>query len=491
MQGFHNLDDATDGVISAELSDVRNNLAALLEILTEVSGKKGHLQVVQLGTKSLISRLEQERVDLSATRNDAVSQAEEESLSRIKVQSIKNQKELEAQDLAVNTLRDDLAKKVLLSLETLWESGPTQSTELQTLRQRLQEKTDTVRTAKAAETTLSTELAAEKDKVKNLTSRLAAVESGIEQQEKALREKHRNLEKGYYENVQRLVESRLNDEKAKLASRLTYAEYKASRYDKTYAAKEETEARFAELLQEKTLLQQSKMELEQRYKERDEEGSAFKEGYDQVHGDNQALQAEKVELQADYDELKRVYDQLLKERASTLGNRKALQPSSVHPQIPSTASSYDRQAAELQHLNGLVAVWQNTLDSAIADWQESQAKKRELRQKVKEAEQRLKELKAAPKRKSRRATDGKKTSGSGDGRFTVESNRSSVPEDALRAVVHARNSSHRGQESNDAFPPLSSPAATKATPSSAYKSLRLVGMPKTNPPGDENRSNQT
>ncbi|RAR03589.1 hypothetical protein DDE82_005079 [Stemphylium lycopersici] len=492
IQGFNNLDIATDGIISAELSDVRNKFIALLDALTEVSGKKGHLQVVQLGTKSLISRLEQERVELVATRSDAVFQAEAERLSRIKVQSIKNQEELEAQDLAVNALREDLAKKVLLSLEKLWKSSPTESNKLQTLRQRLQENHDTIRAIKVAEAALSTELTDEKGKTRDLTSRLAAVESGIDEQEKALREKHRDLEKGYYENVQKLVESRLNDEKAKLSSRLTYAEDKASRYDKIYAAKEETEGRVAELLQGKVLLQQSRIELEQRYRESEEEGKAFKDGYDQLHSDNQTVQAEKSELQSDYDELKRAYDQVLKERASTLGSQKPDQPPIVCPQPLSTATSYDRQAAELQHLNGLVAVWQNTLDFATTDWQESQAKKRELQQKVKEAEQRLKELKPAPKPKSRRANDGKRTPGSGDdGRSTVESNRSATPEDALQPIVHTRHSSHRRQESSDAFPPLSSPAATLATPSNAYQSLRLVGMPKTSPPGDENRSNQT
>jgi hypothetical protein len=152
---------------------------------------------------------------------------------------------------------------------------------------------------RAAEKTLTHGWDIERKVAKNLAERLAEAMRNLTAQERELGGKYRELEKGYYENVQKLVEGRVNDESAKLAERLSNAEAKVLRYDKIAWENEELHAKVAELEREKVLFQQAKSELEHRHKAVQEEAKAFREGYDQLSIDNQALQTEKAMLQAD------------------------------------------------------------------------------------------------------------------------------------------------------------------------------------------------
>jgi uncharacterized protein with NAD-binding domain and iron-sulfur cluster len=191
------------------------------------------------------------------------------------------------------------------------------------------------------------------------------------------------------------VEIRVHDEKAKLAGRLNTAETKVLQYDQMATDNQGLLAKVAELEREKALLQQKKLDSEHKYKDLDKEGKAFREGYNQLSVDNKTLQTEMVVLQTDYEEVvkqqkgrpscccsmkvdivdsltevKQERDQLLEERNAVLETRNSAPSVIARPQIPCT-TKFERRAADIQHLDSLVAVWKHTLDSATAKRDES------------------------------------------------------------------------------------------------------------------------
>ena len=77
------------------------------------------------------------------------------------------------------------------------------------------------------------------------------------------------------------------------------------RYAKLLDENELLKAKILQGDREQVLLKRVKLEMENKYQDRDEEAKAFKEGYDQISNDIQMLQIERAVLQADYDTLKK------------------------------------------------------------------------------------------------------------------------------------------------------------------------------------------
>lgn len=240
----------------------------------------------------------------------------------------------------------------------------------------------------------------EKNTTSILVPKLAAAEGGVAEKEKALENRSRELEKSCYNDVQSFIEGRLRNDRAKLADRLSTAEAKALQYAKIIREKEVLEARISQENREKALLKQAKLELEQKYKDRDDKAKALREGYDQLSNDNQVLRTEKAVLQADYDELKE-HERLFKEQESSSELRHIDQLVVSNPAVLSTRT-LDRHTAELQHLDGLVAAWQATLNHATAERDGSESSKEVLEGNIREVEQQLKRLKPAPPSKHHR-----------------------------------------------------------------------------------------
>ncbi|EOA87206.1 uncharacterized protein SETTUDRAFT_19736, partial [Exserohilum turcica Et28A] len=314
LQGFDNLDEATAGIITSEISSLKTGIASLTETFDQLVTKTGHLKIQQLGIQVLQANLQQEDAELKNAKISSKAQALQRKLKMCEKERMQHQKDVEEQHAALVTFRDGFAELSLGSLQALWRNKPSDSEQLQIFQTKLGEAMGRLEESKATEAVLSTELAAERYKFKKLASRLAALEGSIDEKEKALKDKHRELEKGYYGNVQKLVEGRVSDEKAKLADQLSQAEDKILRFDKLCAANKELEAKVIELTRELTLLQQAKLELEQRYKKREEEGKVFRQGYDQLSNDIRTLCTEKVELQTEYDEVKKQHNQLLEQQ---------------------------------------------------------------------------------------------------------------------------------------------------------------------------------
>jgi seryl-tRNA synthetase len=122
--------------------------------------------------------------------------------------------------------------EVLASIEALWERRPTDSDELLDLRKKMHEMDTELDDLRAAKKTLTHGWDIERKVAKNLAERLAEAMRNLTTQERELAEKYRELQKGYYEKVQKLVEGRVNEGNAKLADRLNNAEAKVLRYDK-------------------------------------------------------------------------------------------------------------------------------------------------------------------------------------------------------------------------------------------------------------------
>ncbi|KAI4652075.1 hypothetical protein J4E93_002272 [Alternaria ventricosa] len=469
--GFDFLNLQTGGIIRKELSDLESLLNTLSTTLDGAASKKAAAWLDQL-TRNALS---QGHTPLKITGDEPLSQAERQ----ISQDSLPACIYHHASDKMVENLRYELASQIIVTFDRFYrENKPTDIQELKDTRHQLKVTLSALDESREKAAEFETALSDEKRKTKELESRLETVEGRFAGKEKSLNGKYHELVKGYYNNVQKLVEGRVCDEKAKLAERLSKAEAKALLYDRILDEKEVQQARALQGDQEKALLRRTKSELEKKYKDRDDEAKAFKEGYDQLSNDNQVLQTEKAVLQTDYDELKRENEKLSREHTPSPMPHHENQPTVADPHIPDTAVVFARQVAELQHLDGLATIWQNTLDTATADVNDSKDKRKALEGKVQEAEQALKELKPAPKSKPSRASSTKTGSrdiraaepaavgGAWTGRAVVQSSVS--PPVTLRKVPHVA----------EAFPALSSPAVPKTTPSTTWKSLRLVDTPK-------------
>jgi chromosome segregation ATPase len=459
---FDNLDAMTRGLITAELKDLKRTFAVLHDSLGTAAAKEGHLRIVQSGIQHLIARIEQ-------SPNNQLGR-----LAEVRCQRNHNENDMKAQEAAFAHIRTKLMNEVLASIEALWERRSTDSHELTELRQKMHEMDTELDDLRAAKKTLTHGWDIERKVAKNLAERLAGAMRNLTAQERELGEKYRELEKEYYENVQKLVEDRVNDESAKLAERLSNAEAKVLRYDKMTWENEELHAKVAELEREKVSFQQAKSELEHRHKAVQEEAKAFRKGYDQLSIDNQALQTEKAMLQADYDELIMERDRLLEDRKSEASTRATtfITARSQASSSTSTTTAFERQTAELQHLDGLVAIWQKVCDSAISHRDESQKRKEEMTVKIREAERRLKEMKPDRSSKTRRNT--------GESSEKLGAKASGVSDEQLQQPfvntdIDTPRKSHR--IATEAFPALGSPIVPPQKPT-AWKSLRLVDMPK-------------
>jgi chromosome segregation ATPase len=301
-----------------------------------------------------------------------------------------------------------------------------------------------------------------------------------------LKDEYDGLKKSYYRDLHRLVEERVRDEKIKLGDRLSKAEAKAMQHAKILGEKEALGARVLQESREKALLKQTKVDLEQKYRDRDDEAKALREGYVQLSNDNQALQTEKAVLQADYDELKE-HGNLPEELKSGYEQRHVDQPAVVRPLVSSTAA-FDRQAAELQHLDGLVAIWQTTLGNATAEMNGSADRQKVLNGKIHDAEQQLKKLKAVSPSKTHHAPNTKSNPKDAHKKQVVVDG-TLAGQDVPKASVDTPGTLPKARVAAEAFPALRAPAVPKTTPSNTWKSLRLVDMPKEDTEGARKKFN--
>lgn len=468
--GFDLLDMRTGGIITKELGDLKSLLCALSTTLDGVATQKASAWLKQWTQNSLSQGHSPPNIIGDEPLSEAERKIYEDALPPCTCHH--------GPDRMLDNFRDRLAAQIIVTIDSFWKNRPTDMEELGDMRRQLDLTMKEFVKADVKARVQEVELSDEKRRTKELESRLETVEGRFAEKEKSLNDKYHELVKGYYNNVEKLVEGRVYDEKAKLAERLRKAEAKALLYDRVLDEKEVQQARALQGDQDKALLRRSKLELEKKYKDRDEEAKSVKEGYDQLSNDNQVLQSEKAVLQTDYDELKRENEKLSREHTPRLMPHHENQPTVADPRIPDTAAVFARQVAELQHLDGLATIWQNTLDTATADVNDSKDKKKALEGKVQNAKQALKELKPAPKSKPSRASSTKAGSediraakpvavgGAWTGRAVLQS--SVNPPVTLRKVPRVA----------EAFPALSSPAVPKTTPSTTWKSLRLVDTPK-------------
>jgi hypothetical protein len=189
-------------------------------------------------------------------------------------------------------------------MEAFWKNRPSDLEELKLVREKLEEEIICFKKLSANHAKISRALEDAERKTEDLEVRLAASERDTTDKERLVSDRYRELERGFYDKVQKLVESQVRDEKARLADRLEDLEAKALRYAKLLDENELLRAKVLQGDREQVLLKRVKLEMEKKYQDRDDEAKAFKEGYDQISNDIQMLQTERAVLQADYDTLK-------------------------------------------------------------------------------------------------------------------------------------------------------------------------------------------
>jgi chromosome segregation ATPase len=202
-------------------------------------------------------------------------------------------------------LKAKFTDKVVLAMEALWKKRPTDSDEMQSVRQKLVKKTEEYDEIRKINHELfskyETLRAAALDATRKWEIAEAELKKDVAQKEKDLETRYHELEKSFYEKVEKLMEGCVSDQSAKLVDRSNKAEAKVLRYDKMAEEIQELQAKNATSEREKVLSQEAKSELEHKFKDLAEEVKAFREGYDQLNADNKTLQTKQVKVQTDYD----------------------------------------------------------------------------------------------------------------------------------------------------------------------------------------------
>jgi hypothetical protein len=117
-------------------------------------------------------------------------------------------------------------------MEAFWKNRPSDLEELKLVREKLEEEIICFNKLSANHAKISRALEDAERKTEDLEVRLAASERDTTDKERLVSDRYRELERGFYDKVQKLVESQVRDEKARLADRLEDLEAKALRYAK-------------------------------------------------------------------------------------------------------------------------------------------------------------------------------------------------------------------------------------------------------------------
>ncbi|KAI4628400.1 hypothetical protein J4E83_002950 [Alternaria metachromatica] len=467
---FDDLEQKTHGKISAELSNLKNILIALPNKFNDAANAMTKASTHKARSKMQLEQLDDlghfmpEMVHDTAFRQHLKNESDRDFHEFM---DIRKQWDTMAYDT-----RDGIAERVLLLLEAIIENASTEAEKV--LQQKLKEARNELSELGSASAAMIQGLLSEREET---AREVAKDKATIAKNEKAWRQEYEEIKKESKRDLQQRVEERVRDEKIKLADRLGKAEAKASRYAKVLEEKEALEARVLQESREKALLKQAKLEWEQKYKERDDEAKAVQQGYDQLSNDIQALQTENAVLHADHDEWKKEHEPLPEEQKPSSECRHVDQDTMALPHVSSTTAS-DRQAAELQHLDGLVTIWQTTLENTIAEMNESVGRKEALEAKIREAEEQLEKLKPAPSQKAPRGSKIKNKPKGASKKEQAVVNEKADDEALLQPSVNISGGLPRVCIAAEAFPALSSPAVPQTIPSTTWRSLRLVGIPK-------------
>ena len=345
MSAFEDLEQKTERIFTIELSGLESLLNTIRATLDEAATKKAAVWLQQWTHICTSPSYFEQNVE----GNESLSQAEAHLLPDDLPPCTCHH----ASDLIIDDLQDRIADQLLSMMEAFWKNRPSDIEELKLVREKLDQEIICFNKLSANHAKISRALEDAERRAEDLEIRLAAFERDATDKERLVSDRYRELERSYYNKVQKLVESRVRDERARLVDRLEDLEAKALRYAKLLDENELLKAKISQGDREQVLLKRVKLEMEKKYQDRDEEAKAFKEGYDQISNDIQMLQIERAVLQADYDTLKKEQEGWSKQQTSSSELRRVDQPAVLNQPISARAAVV-RQAAELQHLAGLI-----------------------------------------------------------------------------------------------------------------------------------------
>ncbi|CAN9311039.1 unnamed protein product [Alternaria alternata] len=297
MSAFEDLEQKTERIFTIELSGLESLLNTIRATLDEAATKKAAVWLQQWTHICTSPSYFEQNVE----GNESLSQAEAHLLPDDLPPCTCHH----ASDLIIDDLQDRIADQLLSMMEAFWKNRPSDIEELKLVREKLDQEIICFNKLSANHAKISRALEDAERRAEDLEIRLAAFERDATDKERLVSDRYRELERSYCNKVQKLVESRVRDERARLVDRLEDLEAKALRYAKLLDENELLKAKILQGDREQVLLKRVKLEMEKKYQDRDEEAKAFKEGYDQISNDIQMLQIERAVLQADYDTLKK------------------------------------------------------------------------------------------------------------------------------------------------------------------------------------------
>ncbi|KAF1846946.1 uncharacterized protein K460DRAFT_413762 [Cucurbitaria berberidis CBS 394.84] len=485
VQDTINLGQPATQKLEEELKAFHSLVGSAADELIRVAQSTLKTKTLKLTMGNEIDRLEQEGVNLSIDM-EYVNEAQTETnrkLSKLRRKFAGIGEQLQKEEIDLQHRRGAIAVDLFLALKTLWKSSCVNLEETMKLRSMLLEKNARISNLLSTEMAMAASGDGLKKEMKALQSHVLEIEIGNKKALEKIETQKRDLDKGYYDNVQKLVDARVGDEKTRLSERLAEAHVAVKQRDKLTLKIEELQPKIADLEREMERSSVAKAGLETKYTHLKFEADVVKEGYDQLTKHNAELQMEISDLRGDVVRLTEERDNLLAERASAQNTRNTSQ-AMVHPPaaLAITSTPTSRYQNEHEHLSGLIGVWQNTLDTVISDLSKTHAEKDALDSKIQDIERQLQEVK--PTRKSAPPTGAKVKSNSLDvglgsstkkGRPLVS--KEVLPSTAQSGIFAARMS----RVSAGPFPALGAPAAPTLksfAEAAAGKVLRVVEVPK-------------
>ncbi|KAF2848180.1 hypothetical protein T440DRAFT_179048 [Plenodomus tracheiphilus IPT5] len=476
------VDSYTREVSSETLKDLDRHFGSL-----EFTAKQATIASARL--KNAKSRLdtEIERLGQNNTMSTA-SRANNETggphIDRLRDLCVELDAQRQVHEDKLESVHGQFSAALLFAMLGLWENKPNNCKHDETLQKQLSLANNIIMQS----TDKITEQAAS---IKTLSLKLQDAEKSASEQGKALKVRQRNLEKSYYDDIQKRVKSRVADENINFTDRLRTAENKAQKYDKTMEKVADLLIQVAQHEKESTVNRQTRSDLERQLKIQEKEAVLLKEGYDQLSTDNYTLQLENNTLRAELEDLNTNNDTLDRERDALLKKLQSadatLSTTQSYPRAGEAPSvtPFDRQTADLQHLDGLISVWQHTFDVAVAKKEQSLAAKKAIDIRIREAESQLKLLENPHKPQKKQKSPSPKS---------IEKSKSHPT--AVPAIVTATTLKGPGpvelpymksksRFAEEAYPALGSPVAfaQKTNSTNVWKTLRLVDTAKAKAPG--------
>jgi len=199
MSAFEDFERKTEGIFTIELSGLESLLNTIRATLDEAATKKAAVWLQQWTYICTSSSYFEQSVDGDASLPQAEAHFLPDDLPPCTCHH--------ASDLIIDGLQDRIADQLLSTMEAFWKNRPSDLEELKLVREKLEEEIICFKKLSANHAKISRALEDAERKTEHLEVRLAASERDTTDKERLVSDRYRELERGFYDKVQKLVES--------------------------------------------------------------------------------------------------------------------------------------------------------------------------------------------------------------------------------------------------------------------------------------------